>query len=348
MGVTIDDIAREAGVSRATVSRVLNDSGYVKKETRKNVLKVMKKHNYKPSEIARNLSMRKTDTIGVIVPQISDPFFGAVIKGISEVANKRDLNIFLCNTDDDPQRELKFLEVLQRQRIQGIIITPTLAKDKRNEDYLKVLKNSGIPIVLVDGFAEYSDFNGVFIDHEQGSFDATTALIEEGHRKIAIISGVMDTRIGKERFQGYKDALQANDIKLEDKYIFYGDYSWESAYRITKEILELENRPTAIFVTSNKMTLGCIKALNEYNIKIPDNIAIIGFDKIDVLDIIGMSISSVNGSTSEIGSVAIKMLLDEANSKNSKIIKRTTLTPELELKGSEKFVTGYTKINIML
>lgn len=338
MAITIKDIAKKSGVSRATVSRVLNNSGYVKEETRQNILEIMNDLNYTPSAIARSLSTNKTNTIGVIIPQISDPFFGDVIRGISEVATTNDLNIFLCNTDDDAQKELKFLEILQQQRIQGIIITPTLAKDKGNKIFLKKLNDLGIPIILVDGFIKYNDFSGVFIDHVQGGFDATNALIEEGHKKIAIITGRMDTRPGRERFEGYKEALLSNDIKLEDKYVMLGDFSYESAYNITKEILELEDRPTAIFVTSNMMILGCIKALNEYNLKIPEDISIIGFDKIDVLNIIGMSISSVNGPTHEIGRIAINMLIDALNSKDNKIIKRTTLKPELALKGSEKYI----------
>lgn len=337
MAVTIKDIANEAGVSRATVSRVLNNSGYVKEETREKVLEVMKQYNYTPSAIARSLSTKKTNTIGVIVPQIGDPFFGDVIKGISEVATKNDLNIFLCNTDDDAIKELKFLEVIQEQRIQGIIITPTLAKDHKNKNFLRKLNELGIQIILIDGFIKYSGFNGVFIDHVQGGFNATETLIKEGHEKIAIITGRMDTRPGKERFEGYKEALSAYDMIIEDKYILYGDYSYESAYRLTKEILELDDRPSAIFVTSNMMILGCIKALNEYNLKIPDDIAIIGFDKLDVLNIIGMNISSVNGPTLEVGRIAANMLLDALESKDNKVIKRTTLIPELALKGSEKF-----------
>lgn len=337
MAVTIKDIAKEAGVSRTTVSRVLNNSGYVKEETRQRILDVMNRLNYTPSAIARSLSTNKTNTIGVIIPQINDPFFGEIIKGISEVATESDFNIILCNTNDNIDQEYKFLEVLMQQRIQGIIITPTLARSERNKKYLKHIKDSGIPVILVDGHIKYNEFSGVFIDHVQGGFEATEALVKNGHKKIAIITGQMDSRPARERLRGYKEALLTNDIDINENYIYYGDYTFKTSYELTKEILELKDRPTALFVTSNMMMLGSIKAINEQNLKIPDDIAIIGFDKIDILNIIGMNFSFVNGPTFELGKTAMTMLNDVLINKDNKIIRRKTLKPELSLKGSEKF-----------
>ena len=338
MALTIKDIAKEAGVSRTTVSRVLNNSGYVREETRQRILEIMEKLNYTPSAIARSLSTNKTNTIGVIVPQINDPFFGEIIRGISEVSTEYDLNIILCNTEDNIDKEFKFLEVLQKQRIQGIIITPTLAKSDRNKNFLKKLKDSGIPIILIDGHVKYTNFSGVFIDHVQGGFDATEALIKEGHKKIAIVTGHMDSRPARERLQGYKEALIASDIEINENYILFGDYTYETSYRLIKEVLNLKERPTALFISSNLMMLGCIKALNELKLSIPDDIGLIGFDKIDVLNIIGMDISFVNGPTFELGKTAMKMLNNSLENNDNNLIKRTTLMSELYLKGSEKFI----------
>ncbi|WP_420829639.1 LacI family DNA-binding transcriptional regulator [Crassaminicella indica] len=338
MPVTINDIAKEAGVSRATVSRVLNDSGYVKYETRQKVLKAIKELNYTPSAIARSLSTKKTNTIGVIVPEINDPFFGEVIKGISEVADEYNLNIILFNTDDNVEKELKALELLKEQRIQGIIITPTFTEDELNSEYLKTLENFGIPIILIDGHVKYTSFSGVFIDHIKGAYDGTEALIKAGHKKIAIINGHMKSRPAKERFIGYKKALSMYNIPLEERYIFYGEYKYENAYNITNEILKMKDPPTAIFVSSNMMILGCIKALYENKINVPKDIAIIGFDKLEVLNIIGMNISFINGPTLELGRTGMKMLIDSLNDKKKKEIRRVILLPEIVLKGSEKYV----------
>lgn len=339
MAVTINDIAKKAGVSQTTVSRVLNDSGYVKEETKQKVLKAINDFNYTPSAIARSLSTNKTNTIGVIVPEINNPFFGEIIQGISQVADEHNLNIILSNTDDNKEKELKALKLLKEQRIQGIIFTPTYPEDQFNSEYLGSIENLGIPVVLVDGHVKFFNTSGVFIDHVKGAYDGTTALIEAGHKKIAIITGYINSKPARDRLTGYKKALKINNIPIDERYIFYGDYSHERAYEATVELLKMEDRPTAIFVMSNMMILGCIKALFEENLKIPKDMAIMGFDKIDPLNIIGMNISFVNGPTIEMGRTAMNMLIDQLNNKEGeKELKRTILTPELVLKGSEKYI----------
>ncbi|MCY6371038.1 LacI family DNA-binding transcriptional regulator [Clostridium ganghwense] len=338
MSVTISDIAKTAGVSPATVSRVLNNSGYVKQETREKILKIIKELNYTPSAIARSLSTNKTNTIGVIVPDINNPFFGEVIKGISEIADKHDLNIILCDTDESMQKELKALKLLKEQRIQGIIITPTSVEDDFNSEYLSTLENLGIPIVLVDGHVKYSTFSGVFVDNIKGAYEGTEALIKAGHRKVAIITGRMNSKPAKDRLIGYKKALAMNNIPIDERYIFYGDYRQESGYKFTKEMVMMEDGPTAIFVCSNLMTLGCIKALHEDDLKIPEDMAIIGFDRIEILTIAGMNISFINGPTREMGSIGMKLLIDILKNEEKKEIKRITLLPELVLNGSEKYI----------
>ena len=338
MAVTINDIADKVGVSHATVSRVLNNSGYVKDETREKVLKVIKELDYTPSAIARSLSTSKTNTIGVIVPDINNLFFGEIIKGITEVADEHNLNIILCDTDENKDKELKAINVLKQQRIEGLLITPTFYKNSGNSENLNTLKNLGIPIILIDGHVEYTDFSGVFIDHIKGAYDGTVALIEAGHKKIAIITGDMNSRPAKERLLGYKKALEANNISIEDEYIFYGNYKYDTAYEITKQIFKMDNKPTAIFISSNTMILGCIKAFYEEKLNIPEDMAIIGFDKVDVLNIIGMNISFINGPSIELGRLGMKMLIENLNSKKCTEIKRVTILPEISLRGSEKYL----------
>ncbi|RKD29475.1 LacI family DNA-binding transcriptional regulator [Thermohalobacter berrensis] len=338
MAVTIDDIAKAAGVSSATVSRVLNNSGYVKDETREKVLKAIKELNYTPSAIARSLSKKKTNTIGVVVPEINNPFFGEIIKGISEVADEHNFNLILCNTDEDIKKELRALKLLKEQRIEGILITPTSTDSDYSSEYLWTIENLGIPVVLIDGHVKYSNFNGVFVDHIKGAYDAVKTLIDEGHEKIAIITGRMNSRPARERLAGYKKALKLHNIPIKEEYIFYGDYTHEKAYEITKKILEMKDRPTAIFVSSNMMVLGCIKAFSENNIEIPKDMAIIGFDKVEVLNIIGMNISFINGPTIEMGKIAMKMLIDILNNSQATDTKTINLSPQLVLKGSEKYV----------
>ncbi|MTK11629.1 MAG: LacI family transcriptional regulator [Clostridiaceae bacterium] len=338
MSATINDIAGKVGVSLTTVSRVLNDSGYVKKETKTRVLKAIEELNYTPSAIARSLSKSKTNTIGVLIPEINNQFYGEVIKGISQVADECELNIILCNTDENIQKELKALKLLKEQRIRGIIIAPTSVEDEQNGEYLKTIEQLGIPVVLLDGHVKHSDFSGVFVDNIKGAFDGTEALIKAGHNKIAIITGRMNSDGAQNRLIGYKKALAANNIDIDDKYILFGDYGQESAYRCTKEIIEMEDRPTAIFISSNKMTVGCVKAVRSHKLRIPEDIAIVGFDKVDILNSLGMNISFIDGPTTELGIASMKILVENLKGKQDSEVKNITLMPKLVLKGSEKFI----------
>jgi len=343
MSVTISHIAKVAGVSKTTVSRVLNENGYVKEETKEKILKVIKDLNYTPSAIARSLSTNKTNTIGVIVPDIMNPFFGEVIKGISEEADSHNLNIILFDTDDNIKKELKALKLLREQRIQGIIITPTSVEDEFNSEYLSALENLGIPVVLVEGHVKYSNFSGVFMDNIKGAFQGTEALIKAGHKNIGIITGRMSTQSAKDRFIGYKKALAFHGLNLKEQYVFYGDYRQEGGYKFTKELLKMEERPTAIFTCSNLMTLGCIKAIYEEGLKVPEDIAIMGFDNLDMVNILGMNISYINGPAKEIGVRSMKILIDSLSNKAHKEIKKITLMPKLVLKGSEEYPKGLKK-----
>ena len=335
MPTTINDIAEKAGVSLTTVSRVLNNSKHVKLETKEKILSVIKELNYTPSAIARSLSKNKTSTIGVIVPEVNNQFYGEVIQGISHIADKHDLNIILCNTEENIQKEVKALKLLKEQRIRGIIIAPTSVEDELNSEYLKTVDQIGIPVVLLDGHVKYSNFSGVFMDNIKGAYEGVDALIKAGHKKIAIITGRMNSDAAQNRLIGYKKAMAINDIEIDDRYILFGDYGQESAYKLTKEMLKMENRPTAVFVCSNKMTVGCVKALYEEGLKIPEDMAIIGFDRVDILNSLGMNISFIDGPTLELGKTAMEILIENLNNGQNGETKNITLIPRLVLNGSE-------------
>ena len=339
MGTNIRDIARVVGVSSTTVSRVLNDSGYVKDETKAAILKLIKELNYTPSAVARSLSKNQSNTIGVIVPDIENPFFGEIIKGISSLVDEKNLNIILCDTNETVSREIKALKMLKEQRILGIIITPTNDTNEVNNEQLSVLENIGIPIVLIDRDVKQSNFDGIFIDNIRGAYEATSALIKEGHRKIAIIAGPNSSKPGRDRLIGYKKALRMNDIKLNERYLFCGDFKLDSGYKCTKEILKIQDRPTAILVCNNMMNLGSIKAIYENKLRIPKDMAIIGFDEVQMLDVVGLNISVVSSPNFKMGKKAIELLLKKLNKKEHTSTERITLLSQLILKGSEKLIS---------
>jgi LacI family transcriptional regulator len=341
MDFTIKDIAKRAEVSTATVSRALNDSGYVGTKTKEKVKGIARELNYVPNIVARNLSKSESNAVGVVVPEIANPFFGEVIMGITLVADKNNLSIILYNTGEEVQKELRCLNLLKEQRVKGLILTSSCADDNFNSEYLKALQDLRIPIILMDRDVKYSNFDAVFFDDIQGAYMGVDALLKEGHRRIAALCGPTTMRPGRDRLKGYKKAFFMNNIPIDDRYIFYGEHNLDSGYRTTKEFLGMDEPPTAIFATNNMVCLGCMKALSELGIKIPRDIALVGFDQIELFDILNLNISVVYKDTVRMGETAMGLLLDKLNNEEeTPQTKRIILPTEIKLKGSEK----YTKI----
>ncbi len=332
------DIAIKAGVSVATVSRVINQSGYVKKETRDLVMKVYGELAKTDKLLGQSISSVNPNIIGVVIPDISNPFFGEVIKGISKIADQHMASLLVCNTEEQIAKELRYLEIFKINKIKGLIITPKTDQEEYNSKFLYQLEDLGVPIVLLDRGINISHFNSVFVNNVSGAFSAVSALINEGHKDIAIISGPMSSIPGRERFFGYENALRSNNIGVNNDLIFYGDFSLESGYEITKKILNLKQRPTAIFAANNMMATGSVKALMEQGLQIPKDISFICFDDVDMFDIMNMDISTVSRPTTEMGVVAAEMLFDLIENKHKKKtqIKEILLETELVLRGSEK------------
>ncbi len=335
------DIAARAKVSIATVSRVMNQSGYVKKETKDLVLKAFNELGKEDKIFVQSISDNRNDIIGVIIPDISNPFFGEVIKGISSIADKHSASLLVCNTEEQIEKEIKYLDLFKTNNIMGLIITPKTDQMGYNSKYLYQLEDLGVPIVLLDRGINISHFNSVFVNNVSGSFDAVNTLINEGHKNIAIISGPMSSKPGRERFYGYENALRSNEMKVNDDYVFFGDFQRESGYESTKKILKLKNRPTAIFAANNMMSQGCVKALVESGLSIPKDMAFIGFDDVDMFEIMNLNISTVSRPTELMGEVAADMLFELIQNKqvNEKSIKEVLLETKLVLRGSEKLVT---------
>lgn len=336
------DIAQKTGVSLATVSRVLNNSGYVKKETRELVLKAVEELGQLYDFTSKKTSRHKNEIIGVVIPDIANPFFGEVIKGINKVAGGEKLNFILCDTDENVDNEIRYLEMLKEHNVKGLIITPATDQNDFNRNYLLQLDSMGVPIVLLDRDINYSHFDAVFLDNIKGAYEAVEALIKEGHEKIAIIAGPTTSKPGRERMSGYQKALAMNGIPEDEKYIFYGDFRFESGYILTKKIMGMKDRPSAIFVSNNMMSAGCIKALFEMNLRIPQDIAIVVFDDMEMFSIMNLNISAVSRPTAQMGEEAMKILMERLNNKADDIrtIKKIIMPPCLILRGSEKYIRG--------
>lgn len=343
MKITIKDIAAACNVSKATVSRYINGSGYVSQEVAERIALKIKALNYIPSATARSLSTRKSKVIGVIIPEVSNSFFAEIFKGISDVADKNDLNIFYCDTDNDAMKELKALNMLRQYEICGIILTPAtggLLDSKYSGEFVNAVKSLNVPVVLLDRDVEYVDWDGVFVDNFKGAYDSTKILIENGHTKIANISGDLKLLIGQERFRGYMTAMDEAGITMNQAYIIEGDFTTDTAYRKTLELLDLEVRPTAISSPNNLTTLGVLKALSERQLTIPDDMAIVGFDDIELLKLLNINLTVVYRDTVDMGRKAMDLLIELMNdtTKGQTPTKKIIIELEVIKRGSEKKV----------
>ena len=333
MSLNIKVIAEKAGVSTATVSRVLSGFPGVKEKTKKKVMKIISELNYEVNGIARSLRQKKTFKIGVIVENILSQFYSILAKSIEDVAIKYGYSVILCNGDDDPEKELNYLRVLRSSRVDGIIIAPT----GKNAVYINNLLQSNIKIVLVDRLIEGVDCDAILVDNEKGAYTAVKYLIDKGYKKIAIIDGFIDRTTGKERLSGYLKALSEGNIPRNDDFIKIRDFKKRSGIMLAKELLESKNKPEAIFVANVDLTLGTLLSIKSLDLKIPDDIAIIGFDDSDWAQILDPPLTVISQPVYDLGSTAAEMLIkniENDNPKKEKLI--VTLNTKLIERGSVK------------
>lgn len=332
----IYEIAREAGVSIATVSRVINHSSAVSEKSRKRVAEAIEKLNYVPNGTARSLSTSTSTAIGVVIPDINNPFFSLLLEGITRAADEEGYHIFLFNTGEQKEREHQILHSIREHRLRGIIVTPVSETDTETIGQLGSFEDRGIPVVLLDRELKSERFDRVVSADEQGAFRAVSQLISVGHRRIAIITGPEDSRPGRERLLGYRRALAAHGIAQEQALIRQGDFMVNEAYAQTKRLCALEEPPTAIFASNNMTTYGCLRAFNELGLVTGRDIALIGFDDIDALSWLNYPVSVVNRDVPAMGEEAMRLLLSRFGEKDpGPGGQRLSLPTELILRGSE-------------
>lgn len=334
---TIADIAKLAGVGKATVSRVLNESGYVGAETRKRIEAVIAKNTFTPSAAARNLSKRESDTIGVVIPEADNSFFGETLKGIGNITDASDLRLILCNSDNKMEKDLKFLHIMSQQRVRGVIFTPAVAYNSpQNRDQIaEAIARLRVPVVLLDRPIDQLDLDGVFSDNFAGAHDAATALVKAGHRKIGIVSGDPTLAIGRERFRGFQEALAEHDLPLDRRFIVKGMFNIDDAYHASKKLLAGKDLPTAFFAANNLSCIGFLKAAFERGLSVPGDLALISFDRLGYLSDLGLPYSYLDRDVEGMGVEAMRLLLAKIERQN--VSRGNVVFPsKLILLGSEK------------
>ena len=309
------DVAKRAKVSTATVSAVINNNKFVSDDLKKRVIEAIEELHYEPNIIARSLKVKKTNSIGIIIGNIVSQAFSIMAKAAEDIANKYKFNLIVCNSDDDPKKELDYLKVLKSSRVEGIILTST----GKNFEYVKRLIESGTKIVLLDRLIDSINCYAVLLDNEKGAYTAVKYLINRGFRRIGIICGPLDITTGRERLDGYLKALEEAGIKKEDNLIKIGTFKKESGIRLTKELLEGLPKPEAIFVSNLDLTLGALETLNVMRVRIPEDISIIGFDNSEWYRIMTPPITVVNHPIYGYGATAAKLLMRRINNEEENI-----------------------------
>jgi len=335
--ITINDIAKMAGVSKATVSRALNHSGYVKEETRVLIEQIMKEQHYVPSAGAVSLSRQESNTVGIVVPELDNMFYSELLRGITEKADENHLLPYFFDTQNQAEKEEQALRTLGRQRVRGLILGPAVdySSDARGAERMRELQELQIPVVIVDRETEQIVWDGVFYENFESSRCAACELAKAGGRRIAVITGDLKLKIGRDRLAGFQKGIADSGLKLLEQDIYRGDFSMERAYRLSKRMLAKKTLPDAVYTSSNRTSIGFLKAANEAGIRIGKDIAVIGNDRLETLDLIGIPFSCVSRDSREMGRIALQTLMERME--HPKAPRKVRRVPfRLELKGTEK------------
>jgi LacI family transcriptional regulator len=319
---TIFDVAKKASVSVMTVSRVLNNPKIVSKKTINKVHMVMDNLGYQPSQIARSMVKKKTNTIGVIMPDIKNTFFNNWFRFIEDYASSHNYNLLLCNTDEEPTKELKYVKLFQSQRVDGVLITPC------SRESIEYLLRTKMNFVSVDRLFEDMKTDCVTTNHYNGAFKGADYLIKLGHNNIAVLHGSGFLYPDLQRQNGFKDSMKQNKINLNSDLMINCEFDELLAYSKVKEILKSKIKPSAIFSFNSLMMIGAIKAIRELKLRIPADISLLCFDEIPGHEIFEPKITFVKQSIEKLGNRSIKMLIDKIKKPSSKFSK-ILLEPEL-------------------
>lgn len=329
--VTIKDISKEAGVSTATVSHVINGTRFVSEPLKKKVNDVIEELGYQPNRIARSLVMQKTQTIGVIISDILNPFYTAVVRGLEDATSDLGYNVVLCNTDEDINKEIRYLRVLLEKRVDGI----ALATSFQGDQHPLLRQMSQIPLVTIVRKMKKLKSDAVFADNIGGTYEAIEHLVSLGHKRIGVISGPSGLSSGQERLEGVLKAFTKYGITPNDAWMATGDFKRESGYVLAKGILSLKDRPTALFVSNSQMTLGALQAFRELGVKIPKDMSIVGMDDTEWSVLLDPPLTVIYQSPYDMGNNAGKMLLQRIF-KNQKRFKTNVIPAKLIERGSSR------------
>lgn len=302
---TIRDVARLAGVSPATVSRVLNDNPEVGAIYRDRVQNAIAQLDYRPNALARNLRRRATTVIGVIISDVANPFFTTMVRAVEDVAQAAGYSAVLANADEDLDKEVRYLEVAAAERMAGVVLSPASSKHTR----IDLLLERGIPVVTVDRKLNTGDVDTVVVANRRAARQATEHLLDEGCRRIGFVAGPSETSTAADRLAGYRHALRATGRPADPGLVVPGGFRIEGGYEATAELLKRPRRPDGLVVANNLMTLGAMQCLIDNDVPVPDEIAVVGFDDFAWATTLRPPLTVVSQPIYDLGRQAAELLL---------------------------------------
>ncbi len=327
---TLNDVAKIAGVSTMTVSRVVNGSGYTSPEAQARVKQAIAELGYMPNGLARQLRSKRTKTIALVVTDIRNPFFTTIASGVEDTARARGYAVMFCNTYESETEEAEYVRVLIERRVDGVLLVPAVGADKS----VLLLQEHGMPTVILDRHLSGTEADEVRADSKAGAYEAVHHLTELGHRRIAILAGPEGVSTSTDRVAGYREALHEACPNGECGQIIFGEFNEASGYAMTREILQEENRPTAIFAANNFIAFGAIRALREAGLRIPEDISMVVFDDLPPGWVLDPFLTVVSQPAYEIGTRAAEILLDRLAGKAPEGHQSIVLPSELVIRRS--------------
>lgn len=310
---TIKEVAKKAEVSTATVSRVLNGNYPVSKEAYEKVMDAVEAVGYRPNAVAKSLKMNKTFMIGLVVPDISNPYFMEIARGVEQVISEFGYTLTFCSTDEDPDKEIKLLKALNEKRVDFVILASSLTDEKPLVDLMK----QGLRIIMVDTILPGLNVDFVVEDNENASYELIDYAIKLGHKKVGIVNGIMGISTAEARFTGYKKALEDNGLAYNDLYTVEGGYYRDIAYKSVLEMLKANksNLPTLIYATNNQMTEGVMMAAKEMGLSIPEDLSLVSFGDITLPQLVEPKLTVVSQDSRAIGVKAGQILMQRMDTK---------------------------------
>ena len=309
--ITIYDLARQLNISIATVSRALKDDPVVSKKTRKRIFELAEEMGYRSNHFARNLRNQRTDTIGVIVPRLNSYFMSTVIAGIENVANSHGFHLIISQSSESADKETASARTMFNNRIDGLLVS--LSYDTNDISHFDMFFKKNIPVIFFDRVANHQNYPGVLIDNRRAAYEGTEHLIKQGCRRIVHLTASPRRNVYADRMQGYKQALTDNHIDFKEDYVIIGNLSQEAGMSAAKDILRMDPLPDGIFVANDNCAVGCMIALKQSGIRIPEDIAFVGFNNDPVSKVIEPNLTTINYPGYEMGEVAARNLINHLN-----------------------------------